>query len=184
MKRRITAQYLDNVALHYLQRFASSSANLRQVLLRRVERAAQAAEADAGDALRETGARLVDELVARYLRSGLLDDRVYAAAKAQSLHRRGASLRAIRQALASRGVDADTVGSAMAALTEATGDADLAAAVALARRRRLGPFRLGERGGYRDKDLASLGRAGFSYDIARRVVDAESREAAEDLVSR
>ncbi|MEK9755042.1 MAG: hypothetical protein VW338_17755, partial [Rhodospirillaceae bacterium] len=46
----------------------------------------------------------------------------------------------------------------------------------------LGPFRAGaERPARRDKDLAALARAGFGYDVARRVVDAASPEALEAL---
>lgn len=179
--RPITAQYLDNVALHYLQRFASSSGNLRRVLMRRVERAAAAAESrEAGEALRDRAAPLVDALVERYCRSGLLDDAAYAAAKARSLHRRGASLRAIRHGLAQRAVAADSAEEAVAALAAEAADPDLAAALALARRRRLGPFRAREaRADHRMRDLAALARAGFAYQVAARVVDADDPAALE-----
>ena len=41
-QKPVTAQYLENAALYYLQRFASSSANLRRVLMGKVERSARA----------------------------------------------------------------------------------------------------------------------------------------------
>lgn len=176
LPRRVTPQYLENAALHYLERFASSSANLRRVLMRKVDRSAQAHGTD-----REEGARWVDELIARYQRSGLLNDTAYAEMRAASLHRRGASTRAIREKLASKGIARDEADKALDALDEEVdGDLNLTAALALARRRRLGPYRLPEkRAEHRDKDLAALGRAGFSYDIARRVVDAEDPDAVE-----
>src|SRR5579875_2107586 len=111
LPRRITAARLENVALHYLSRYASSSGHLRRVLMRRVERAAAAHGDDP-----EAGARLVDELVARYLRSGLIDDRTYAAHKAAILRRRGVSRFGIRGKLRQKGVDADLIEEAMAAL--------------------------------------------------------------------
>ncbi|HYD68683.1 regulatory protein RecX [Azospirillum sp.] len=169
--KRVTPQYLENAALHYLERFASSSANLRRVLMRRVDRSVQEHGTD-----REEAARWVDDLLARYQRSGLLDDAGYARMKAESLHRRGASTRAIREKLAAKGVARDAVDGALDRVREDVegGDLDLAAALALARRRRLGPYRAPEsRAAFRDKDLAALGRAGFAYEIARRVVDAE-----------
>ena len=59
-------------------------------------------------------------------------------------------------------------------------DPDLAAALAFARRRRLGPFRpQGERAARRLKDLAALARQGFAADLARRIVDAEDLEELE-----
>ena len=46
--------------------------------------------------------------------------------------------------------------------------------MALARRRRLGPWRSGpERAARRDRDLAALARAGFDLQTARAVIDAE-----------
>ena len=54
------------------------------------------------------------------------------------------------------------------------------AAVNYARRRQLGPFFTGKvLDDTREKQLAALARAGFSYDIARRVIDAESEEDLE-----
>ena len=54
---------------------------------------------------------------------------------------------------------------------------------AYARRRHLGPYRAPDaRDGRRERDLASLARAGFGFDIARRVVDAPSVEDLEAAV--
>ena len=117
----ITAQRLETIALAYLERFSASAASLNRVLMRRVARA---------EGEMEAGARLVEALVERFLRSGLLDDRRYAEGKVASLHRRGASVLAIRHHLKERGVDADLVEEALGALAADLdgGSADLAAA--------------------------------------------------------
>ncbi len=48
------------------------------------------------------------------------------------------------------------------------------AAAALARRRRLGPYRAAEdRKDHRLRDLAAMARAGFAYDVAKKVIDAK-----------
>ena len=58
--------------------------------------------------------------------------------------------------------------------------AELEAARALARRRRLGPWRgPAERAARREKDLAALARAGFGLDLARQVIDADEDGAAD-----
>lgn len=173
--KRITPTSLDNAALFYLQRFASSAENLRRVLLRRVDKAARLMDdEEAAERLRAQGPEWVDALIERYRGSGLLDDATYADARARSLYRRGAPLKAIARGLMVKGVDAETAGETLERLREEHPDADLTAAMAFAKRRRLGPFRAAElRPAYRDKDLAALGRAGFSYELARRVVEAE-----------
>jgi len=165
----VTKERLERIALHYLERFASSAENLRRVLLRRVDRSARLHGTDAAE-----GAQWVDALVERYRRSGLLDDRAYAEAKTQSLRRRGASARMVRQKLGAKGVDADTVA---AALDAAGGADDLAAAFAYARRRRLGPFGpAASRKDRRQRDMAALARAGYDYDTARKVIDARPED--------
>ncbi len=48
------------------------------------------------------------------------------------------------------------------------------AAWAYAKRRRIGPYRLEEkRADNRERDLASLARQGFSFGLARRIVEAD-----------
>jgi regulatory protein len=162
--KKITQAYLEAAALHYLERFASSAANLRRVLQRKVYRSAQHWGDDPAQF-----APLIDTLLARYSASGLIDDQRYAEAKVASERRRGRSSRAIEQRLAAKGVAGDITRKV---LDEHDGDDDTAAH-AFARRRRLGPFRTSKRAEYRDKDLAALGRAGFAYAIARKVVDSE-----------
>ncbi|MCR9219358.1 MAG: RecX family transcriptional regulator [Alphaproteobacteria bacterium] len=189
-----TPERLEKAAYHYLERFATSADNLRRVLMRRVERSARAHGTD-----RQAGAAAVDALVARFLAAGLLDDRAYAEARAASLHRQGKGVRAIRQALAQKGVAAEDADAALDALIrdrtadpdafEGGGSADgrgggaaaldRAAAAAYARRRRLGPYRLRDREESRERDLAALGRRGFSYDVARLVIEAEDPESLE-----
>lgn len=131
----------------------------------------------------QAAAHAIDALIARYLSSGLLDDRRYAEAQAASLQRRGASRHSIRQRLAAKGVGRDLVGEALEGLETDAATSELSAACALARRRRLGPYRAaGTRGAHRQKDLATLARAGFSLDIARQVLGARDPAALERLM--
>lgn len=177
-RRPLTAAALENAAVHYLSRFASSSGNLRRVLMRKVARAAR----DGEEGQAAAGARMVEALIARYLDKGLLNDRAYAAQAAASLARRGASRFSIAGKLAQKGVDKELATRAIADLDEEGGASELAAACALVRRRRLGPYRApGKRAEFRDKDLASLARAGFRLDLARRLLRAQDIEALERL---
>lgn len=174
---KITPRYLENAALHYLERFASSSANLRRVMMRKVDRSLTHWGGDRAEA-----AAQVEAVIAKLAGLGCLDDAAYAAMKTRGLHGRGKGMRVIRQTLAAKGVDAETADGALARLAEDVADPDFTAAIHLARKRRLGPFRPeAERAGMRQKDLAVLARAGFAFDTARRVVEAsvEDLEAQE-----
>jgi len=122
---------------------------------------------------------MIDALIARYQETGLLDDTAYSQMRAESLHRRGASKRMTRAKLAAKGVGSEDIDAALDTLAETIAEPDLSAACNYARRRRLGPWRLAKREESRDRDLASLGRQGFSYDLARKVIDAEDGDALE-----
>lgn len=179
--RKVTAQYLENAALYYLGRFSASSGHLRQLLVRRVDRSAKAHDTDP-----VLGREMVDKLIARFLSSGLLDDAAYATGKARSLRRRGASRNVIAQKLRAKRVPPDqiagAVGAADADAIEDGEDAELIAAWRLARRKRIGPYRKNQadRTELRMKDMASLARGGFGYDIARRVIDGDIKDAPTD----
>jgi len=175
--RRITAAYLARVTAHYLERYATSRENLRRLLLKRVHRSAVFHEADP-----EPWIALVDEELDRLERIGLVDDDLYARDKARALHRRGSGSRKIRFALQQKGLSSDVIDDALAELHDGEhGDPDFAAACTYARKRSLGPWRraaLDE--DRRRKELGRLARAGFSFDLARRIVDAESVEGLTD----
>ncbi len=86
--------------------------------------------------------------------------------------------------LREKGAGADNIEAALETAREDALDVDLAAAAALARRRRLGPYRReDERQERRDRDLAALVRAGFSYDITRRIIEAETVDVLEAMVA-
>ncbi len=178
--RKATPKYLRNSALYYLERYASSSGHLRRLLLAKVARSARAH----GDDLEmdaEAGAASVEALIAELLGAGLLDDARYAGERARVLHRRGASARAIRAGLLAKEIEADDIERALAGLREEAAEPELAAALAYARRRHLGPYRGPDaRADLREKDLAALGRQGFGYDLARRVIETDDLAELED----
>lgn len=166
-----TRESLRRAALRYLERYASSSGNLRQVLQRRLLLAEhRGLEHDCGEAD-------IEEIVASLTALGLLDDRQYALDRAGALHRRGWSQQRIQADLAKKGLDKEEVQAAFAKLREEEPDLEMAAALAFARRRRLGPFRAATlRAEHREKDLAKLARQGFAYETARRIIDAPDEE--------
>lgn len=174
--RKATATYLRNAALFYLDRYASSTANLRRILMAKVERSVRAHDTD-----RAEGVADVEALLADFARDGVLDDARYAEGRALALFRRGASARAIRARLAAKGVARDHIDHAIATLSDEMDEPDMIAALTFARRRRLGPYRpQSARADRRTRDLASLGRQGFAYDVARRIIDAADVAALED----
>lgn len=174
--RPITADYLERVTAHYLERYFTSTIHLRKLLLARVERAARA-----GLTPREEGIRSVDEELARLLRIGALDDARFTADRCRVLRKRGASQQKIRAHLAQKGITSQNLDfNALASEDDGPAD-DWAAAQIFARKRKAGPWNpAGRDPDQRKRDLGRLVRAGFSFSIAKRIVFAESVEDLED----
>ena len=175
---------LHEAALNYLARYAATEAMLCRVLERRIERWAHRAAMD-GDAetvaAQAAAARaLVPDVARRLADAGAVNDAAYAESRARSLVRAGRSRRAVALHLAAKGVDPAT---AQLVLPKDNAS-ELAAALALARKRRIGPFRRGaapdESG--RRRELAVLARAGFPQSVARQALAVDA-DQAETLVN-
>jgi len=176
--RSATAKALRHAAHSYLQRYASSKENLRRVLRQRLDRAIYAY----GPAQNGTPED-IEDILRECETLGLINDAEYAALMAKSWLIRGESVRAIQARLARKGVSSNMVDEALAAIKQSHPDVDLQAAIALVRRRRLGPMRLAEkREASLQKDLGVLARAGFTYPLARKVLDAKDDAALYDLI--
>ena len=178
--RKVSPTYLENSAAHYLGRFSSSSANLRNVMMRKIYRSSSHHGTNI-----EEAEKWLDALIEKFERLGYLDDTAFAQMRARGLHARGTPLVGIKFKLKQQGVGEDDIEAALAHLEDEneTRNLDWDAAVKLARRRRLGPYRTEDpeaRKERREKDMGALARAGFGYDIAQRIVDTETIEELED----
>ncbi|MFN6250471.1 MAG: RecX family transcriptional regulator [Acetobacteraceae bacterium] len=179
------AARLREAALAHLARFAATEAGLRRVLERRVARWARAAEAEGQqrEAIAASAAALTAEIagIAQSLvAAGAVNDAAFAESRARRLARSGHSRRAIAARLAAKGIESDT---AAAALPEGE-EAELLAAIAFCRRRRIGPFaRVAPDAPARMKALAALARGGFAQGLARRALAMEPDQAEEMLLA-
>lgn len=166
---------LHEAALTHLARFAVTETGLIRVLDRRIDRWARQAEAegtldpDSVGGAKQTAREVVRALV----QSGVVDDTVFAGARARSLTRAGRSRRAVSAHLAAKGVSQEV---AKAALPEP--ESELAAALAYARRRRLGPFRVQDADAEtRRKELGAMARAGFPQPVAQQALRMDPEDA-------
>lgn len=143
---------LERLALRYVERFATSRGRLLDYLARKLRERGAAGPVDPE--------ALADRLVAL----GYIDDAAYAQARAATLARRGYGARRVAQALHAARIDAET-GAAIVAETSPG-----AAALAFARRRRIGPYAR-EVADPRtlERQIAAMARAGHAPSLARRI---------------
>ena len=162
----LDAAALERLALRYVERFATTRGKLAAYLTRKVRE--RGWDGDAADP-----AAIAERMAA----AGYIDDLGFAQARTRSLVRRGYGARRIGEALRAARVGND---DAAVALGEEAGDA-LGAALAFARRRRIGPFAAGpadEKA--RARHFGAMLRAGHAPALARRIVSAAPGEVFDE----
>ena len=165
----LSVKWLTLEAVRHLERWPSSERRIRELLWKRVKRAQSFHGGTAGEA-----APMVNEAMDALIESGMVDDGRFAQLWVSSLRRRGTSSRMIQQKLRTKGVSLEHIQAAMADYEDDDGeDPEKASARAYARRRRLGVYRQPPDDSYerRQKDLAAMARAGFSYSVASDVLE-------------
>jgi regulatory protein len=150
----LDARRLQELALRYVGKYATTRAKLRQYLTRKIRERGWA-----GD-----GEPELDRLADRFAEIGYVDDAAYALAKSRSLTARGFGKRRLVEQLRHAGVDeSDRTEANALADDEAVG-----AALRLARRRRIGPFATQPADPQqRQKWIASMVRAGHEFALAK-----------------
>ena len=163
----LDAPALERLALRYVERFATTRGRLADYLTRKLrERGwAGAGEADLA-ALAERMAAL-----------GYIDDRAYAEAKATAMARRGLGARRVGGALRQARVGEEDREALAPGIDARAWDA----AVAFAKRRRIGPFAAApaDRDTQR-RQIAAMARAGHAFALARRLAEAAPGTALDD----
>lgn len=148
---------LNELALTYVARFATSRARLAAYLTRKVRERGWAG----------AGEPPVEALVAKAAALGFVDDAAFALSKARSLAARGYGERRVRQALHVAGIE-ESDGEAARGHAR---DEAVEAALRFARRRRIGPF-AAERAdpAASEKALAAMVRAGHGFRLAKAIL--------------
>ncbi len=169
----LNAEKLEETALNYVGRFATSRAKLRSYLARKIRERGWTGE----------GEPPLDAIADRFVSLGYVDDRAFALARARSLASRGYGLKRVEQALAMAGID-EMNGADARGLAE---EEAVEAALRFARKRSIGPYanRKAEPR-ERERYLAAMIRAGHAFALSRAIVDLEPGEEpdAEALAGR
>ena len=171
---------LRDHAFAYLARFPATHHKLRKVLARWAARRGV-----------KTDERQMAALMESLQTGGYLDDEKFALARARSLLQRGASLLDIRARLAKDGIAREQIRETLDTLmqNEDREEVEILAALRVAQKKRLGPFRDSSRNPMpadreqreksRKKDIGTLARKGFSWGIVQKIMQASDEDLCE-----
>lgn len=168
-QKKITPQRLKNIGLYYLKRFESSVENLRNVLRRRVDAYAR----ENPEWKKDEAYQWVEDVLAEFERLHYLDDARFTEIKVRSYLSAGKPARYIQNKLREKGIKAADIEE----ILQEQEYNPLEMALRLAKRKKIGPYRAEEqRREFKQKDMGTLVRAGFDYDIICEVLDYKVEE--------
>ncbi len=154
---------LNDLALSYVARFATTRAKLTRYLARKLRERGWDEDQD-----EDSGAAACEAIATRLADLGYIDDKQYAEMRGRSMTGRGLGLQRVKAQLWVDGIAADDAEAAVSAAI----DAAPAAAVRFARKRRFGPYAQEQVSdpALRQRQLAAFLRAGHAMDLARRIL--------------
>ena len=176
IKKRLTDK-----ALHYLGRYASTSARLEAILRKFAQRKLDQADPAVLD-------QIIQEVIESCVRSGYINDEAFVRSQLKKGLRSGCSQKRILFKLTQKGISHDLAAAVIDKYTDRAADkedSELAAALIYARKKSVGPYsRADLRAQNNQRHLARLARNGFAFDVVKRVMALPSADAADELLDK
>ena len=150
-------EIIRKYALNYLNRYASSKRNLELILLRKVKKLG----------LREKEYEsFIKDILKELEYKKIINDENLANSMAFTYARNGKSKINIKYYLIKKGINSKDINNALEKLEEEIPDFEYESAMIFAKKRKLGKF---GKSNNKEKDLSKMARAGFNYDIIKKI---------------
>ena len=166
-----TIDEMRNFALNYVEKFAPSKQQLKTYLLKKYLRS------KIDNVKRSNISDLIEIVTEDLEKSKFINDKFYSEAKAKSLIQRGSSINKIRNYLIGKGIGDKYIKNTIEQINEKNEDQDFFSAIKVCKKKRIGPSRTDDnRPLFYQKDIGVLARAGFDFEVSRKVMDLDKDE--------
>tara|TARA_B100001250_G_scaffold340690_1_gene308421 strand:+ start:894 stop:1457 length:564 start_codon:yes stop_codon:yes gene_type:complete len=166
-----TIEEMRNFSSNYIEKFAPSKQQLKTYLLKKYLKT-KLTKVNKTDI-----SNLIDIVISDLEKSKFVNDKFYSESKAKSLIQRGSSINKIRKYLISKGIDEKYIRNTIDKIQENNEDQDFFSALKVCKKKRIGPSRDdNNRPLFYKKDMGVLARAGFDFEVSKKVVDLEKQE--------
>ena len=162
---------LKDLAYSYIEKYSPSKQQLKIYLMKKTLTKFKTSKS------KKEISELIQIIVNGLEKNKLLNDELYSDSKSRSLLRRGYSLNKINQSLRIKGIDQKFIRLSLDKIKNKEIEPDFVSALKLCKRRRIGAIRPNSnRELFYKKDMGILARAGFDYDLSKRVLNLEVEE--------
>ena len=166
-----TVDEIRNWSFSYLEKYSASKQQLKTYLLKKILKKSYKS------VNKKEIYNLIDVVISSLEKQKFVSDKYYSDYKSKIFYKKGYSLNKIRYNLIMKGIDQKYIKDSISKIKEKESDPDFFSAIKVCRKRRIGPCREeSNRSLFFKKDISILARAGFSYDISKKVLDISKEE--------
>ena len=166
-----TVDEIRNWSFSYLEKYSASKQQLKTYLLKKILKKSYKS------VNKKEVYNLIDVVISSLEKQNFVSDKYYSDYKSKIFYKKGYSLNKIRYNLIMKGIDQKYIKDSISKIKEKESDPDFFSAIKVCRKRRIGPCREeSNRSLFFKKDISILARAGFSYDISKKVLDISKEE--------
>ena len=162
---------LKDLAFSYVEKYSPSKQQLKVYLMKKILIKFKSTKS------KKEISDLIDKVLVNLEQNKFLNDELYSDSKSRSLLRKGYSLNKINQSLRMKGIDQKFIKQSIQKIKNKEIEPDFVSALKLCKRRRIGAIRpSANRELFYKKDMGVLARAGFDYDLSKRVLNLDQEE--------
>jgi len=166
-----TVDEIRNWSFSYLEKYSASKQQLKTYLLKKILKKSYKS------VNKKEIYNLIDVVISSLEKQKFVSDKYYSDYKSKIFYKKGYSLNKIRYNLIMKGIDQKYIKDSISKIKEKESDPDFFSAIKVCRKRRIGPCREeSNRSLFFKKDISILARAGFSYDISKKVLNISKEE--------
>tara|TARA_B100000780_G_scaffold170057_1_gene119030 strand:- start:13752 stop:14282 length:531 start_codon:yes stop_codon:yes gene_type:complete len=165
---------IEAKAFWYLERYASSSKNLKDYLRKKVR------DTD----LNHDSELIISQIINNLEKQNILNDGIFSESKAKTFINKGWSLSKIKFRLKQLGINNETIDICIENIKTEEADIELIAASKLVKKRFIGSFRRKELDDkLKNREFGILARAGFNYALSKKVLYELSADEIEEIIN-
>tara|TARA_B100000941_G_scaffold36127_1_gene21532 strand:- start:2298 stop:2858 length:561 start_codon:yes stop_codon:yes gene_type:complete len=162
---------LRDLAYSYIEKYSPSKQQLKVYLMKKYLTKFRS------EKTKKEVSSLIDIILENLEKNKFLNDEIYSDSKARNLMKRGYSLMKINHTLKTKGLEDSVIKKSLQKIKENKIEPDFVSAIKLCKRRKIGAARPSpNRELFYKKDMGVLARAGFSYELSKRILEIEKTE--------
>jgi len=165
---------IEAKAFWYLEKYASSSKNLKEYLKRKVR------DTD----LNQDSEIIINQIILNLEKQNILNDNLFSESKAKNFIHKGWSISKIKFKLKQLGIDNEIIDSSIDSLKSEEPNLELIAASKLVKKKSLGVYRkktLDDK--LMNREFGVLARAGFNYALSKKILKELTLEEIENIIN-